>query len=72
MTVSCKRGRFGNTGMKARLTPALKREFNRLVDNVSSRDQMTRISARLRFTRFVEEHGKEACDHAFASPRKKQ
>jgi hypothetical protein len=37
-------------------------EFRSLVDSVSGRDQMTRISARLDMHRFIRDHGKEKCD----------
>lgn len=48
------------------------REFDRLVDDVSSRNQLTRIDARLKMTAFVEEHGKEKCDAMFAYLESKQ
>lgn len=40
--------------------------FEKLVDNTSSRDQLTRISARLDMQKFIEQHGKEKCDVMFA------
>lgn len=42
------------------------REFDKLVDGVSSRNQLTRISAGLDMHRFVAEHGAEKCDAMFA------
>lgn len=43
-------------------TKAELKEFDRLVDQVSSRDQVTRISGRLAMRKFVDAHGKEKCD----------
>lgn len=40
--------------------------FEKLVDGTSSRNQVTRISARLDMRKFVEQHGKEKCDAMFA------
>lgn len=42
------------------------REFERLVDMASSRDQMERIEARLGQREFVAKHGKEKCDAMWA------
>lgn len=42
------------------------REFDMLVDMVSSRNQLERISGRLAMLKFVDEHGKEKCDAMFA------
>lgn len=41
-------------------------EFDKLVDDVSSRDQGTRSVARLKLNAFVKEHSKEKCDAMFA------
>jgi len=54
------------------LTAAQRRKFNDLVDKVSSRDQMERITARLYLNKFVMEHGKEACDEAFEAENKRR
>jgi hypothetical protein len=40
----------------------LEKEFDKLIDMSESRDQVTRIDGRYRLNRFVEQHGKEACD----------
>lgn len=42
------------------------REFDRLTEDMSSRVQMARISARLAMTKFVAKHGKEKCDAMWA------
>lgn len=47
------------------------RKFARLVDQVSSRDQMKRIQGRLAQRRFVNEHGKEKCDAMWAELQKR-
>lgn len=41
-------------------------EFDKLVDAVSSRDQVKRIEARMDMSSFVAKHGKEKCDAMFA------
>jgi hypothetical protein len=42
-------------------------EFDRLIGLVSSRDQMTRLSARIKdMPDFIAEHGKEKCDAMWA------
>lgn len=38
------------------------REFDALIDGVSSRHQVERIAARLDMRKFVADHGKEKCD----------
>lgn len=38
------------------------RQFDRLVDDVSSRDQLKRITGRIDMMAFIKEHGKEKCD----------
>lgn len=48
------------------LTPKQKLIFHTLVNGVGSAGQLTRIRARLNLSAFVEKHGKEACDKAFA------
>ena len=40
--------------------------FEKLVDETSSRNQVTRISARLDMKTFVDTHGKTKCDAMFA------
>jgi hypothetical protein len=42
------------------------KEFDKLIRNVSSFNQLTRIAARLGMSKFVAEHGKEKCDAMFA------
>lgn len=47
-------------------TPAMLAKFDLLTLKLSSRDQMTRINARLRdVPEFVEKHGREVCDAMF-------
>lgn len=41
-------------------------EFDRLIDGQSSRNQMTRIVARLEMQSFIKKHGKEKCDAMWA------
>lgn len=41
-------------------------EFDRLVEMTSSRDQVTRIKARMEMPKFIEKHGKEKCDAMFS------
>lgn len=41
-------------------------EFDKLVDSVSSRDQLTRINARIDMDAFIAKHGKGKCDAMFA------
>lgn len=43
-----------------------KNEFDRLVRNTASPDQVTRIMARLSLRKFVSLHGKDKCDAMFA------
>ena len=43
------------------------REFDMLVDKVSSPNQLARIEARLAMPKFVAQHGKELCDAMFAA-----
>lgn len=43
------------------------REFDRITWNLSSPDQMTRISARIDIKKFMGEHGKEKCDEMYAA-----
>jgi hypothetical protein len=43
-------------------TDAELKEFDKLIDEVSSRNQVTRISGRFAMQKFVETHGKEKCD----------
>jgi hypothetical protein len=47
-------------------TPEELAEFDKLVDEVSSRNQAIRSSARMRQNRFVNEHGTEKCDAMWA------
>jgi hypothetical protein len=47
------------------LTKAQKKKFNALADESGSRDQMTRIRARLYLNKFVMKHGEAACKEAF-------
>lgn len=51
------------------LSKAAREEFAKLVDEVSLPsgriNNGRRVIARLRMNKFVEEHGKEACDAAF-------
>lgn len=46
------------------------RQFTRLVNMTSSRDQMARIEARLDMQKFVERVGKDKCDAMFAHLQK--
>lgn len=48
-------------------TAAEFRQFDRLTNNASSQNQLTRIQARLHLTAFVKEHGKEKCDLMWAA-----
>ncbi len=41
-------------------------KFDRLVDGISSSNQVDRISCRLDMHLFIKEHGKEKCDAMFA------
>jgi hypothetical protein len=41
-------------------------EFDRLVDKVSSRNQIQRIESRFEMPKFIEKHGKEKCDAMWA------
>lgn len=41
-------------------------EFDRLTEQMSSRDQLERISGRLALRRFVALHGEEKCNAMFA------
>lgn len=43
-------------------------EFDKLVDGVSSLNQVKRIEARLDMSDFVTKHGKEKCEAMFAHP----
>jgi hypothetical protein len=47
-------------------------DFDRLTLETSSRDQVTRIMARLRLARFVESHGKPKCDAMFAELQRRE
>jgi hypothetical protein len=42
-------------------------EFRRLVNGVNERgfDNANRVISRVSMTKFIEEHGREACDEAF-------
>lgn len=55
-------------------TPEELTEFDRITEDWVSRDQMTRISARIGMHSFVEKHGSEKCDamwaHILAAERK--
>jgi hypothetical protein len=42
------------------------KEFDRLLGETGSRNQLERIIGRLDMTKFVEKHGKEKCDAMFA------
>lgn len=42
------------------------KEFERLVDMVSSPNQLKRIEGRLAMPKFAEKHGTEKCDAMFA------
>lgn len=46
-------------------TPADLEEFDRITMNASSPDQMTRIIARLELRKFIDKHGRAACDAMF-------
>lgn len=50
---------------KPQYTEAMLAKFDRLTNRMSSRDQMTRIRARLEVDAFVKEHGKDVCDAMF-------
>lgn len=63
---------MASMGASPKLTAALARKFNDLVDGCSSQNQMTRIRSRLALTVFVTEHGKEACDAAFEAENKRR
>lgn len=41
-------------------------EFDKLVDGVSSYNQLTRITSRIHMGKFIVDHGKEKCDAMFA------
>lgn len=41
-------------------------QFDLLTLRTSSRDQVTRIAARMELKRFIEQHGKAKCDAMFA------
>ena len=47
-------------------------EFDRLCENAGSRDQVTRITARLTMRKFVEQHGKPKCDAMYAELNRRQ
>lgn len=47
-------------------TPEELKEFDRLIDMTSSRDQVQRISGRMDMRKFVDKHGKEKCDAIWA------
>ena len=47
-------------------TPELLAEFDKLTARCSSRDQMTRIEARLKVSAFEKEHGSAICAAMFA------
>lgn len=40
--------------------------FDELAAGTESRDQVTRISARMRLSKFISEHGKAKCDAMWA------
>ena len=46
-------------------SPTELNEFRKLVEGAESRNQVTRISARLEMNLFVEQVGKEKCDAMF-------
>jgi hypothetical protein len=55
----------------APLTAAELFEFESLCNDVSSNHQATRSTARFTMNRFVDKHGKENCDIAFAALKEK-
>lgn len=57
--------------MTAAYTAKELKEFDRITDELSSRDQMARISARIAIKKFVEAHGKEKCDAMFEELKKR-
>jgi hypothetical protein len=56
--------------MSANYTEGELKKFRKLVNGVSSRDQMERINSRLDMRRFVDRVGKEKCDAMFAQIEK--
>ena len=42
------------------------REFDRLTEGTASRDQVERISSRMKLRKFVEQHGKPKCDAMYS------
>ena len=58
--------------MTKTFTDAELREFDRLTMGLSSRDQMTRIRARLDLKEYVAEHGKDKCDAIFTELAKRE
>lgn len=52
---------------KLKLAPSVRRSFLKLVDDVNSRDNATRVVGRLRMTRFIAKHSREACDEFYAA-----
>lgn len=57
--------------MTKHYTAAELSEFDGITADMSSQDQMTRISARLAIKKFVEKHGKEKCDAMFEELEKR-
>ncbi len=50
---------------KKRWTAEVFTEFERLSDMSGSQDQMERIKARLAWSAFIKNHGRELCDEMF-------
>jgi hypothetical protein len=48
-------------------TAAELRQFDRLTEQLSSRNQLDRIHARLELPKFIKKYGKEKCDTMFAA-----
>lgn len=58
---------MGQARSKLKLAPNARREFLRLVDKVSSRINVDRVVGRLQMTRFIDKHGRAACDEFYAA-----
>jgi hypothetical protein len=50
---------------KLKLAPAARREFLKLVDEVNSHYNGTRVIGRLKLRTFIDKHGREACDEFY-------
>lgn len=64
-TASPKRGKSGATGPAKVLTGVARRRFLVLMDACGSKNQLTRITGRLRMNKFAMEHGDDVCQATF-------